>query len=124
MSLRKCKYHSVKLDQLISRYRTGALLQDYRPLEGNQLKEFGVNTSLELMRSGPVPWLGLVVDIVRGEYKGQTGAVRDVNRYQVDPSRKPKSASGIMLTIERYIFTVIASTKLVKMDYDAVRFHK
>lgn len=76
------------------------------------------------MRSGPVPWLGLVVDIVRGDYKGQTGAVRDVNRYQVDLSRKLKSGSGIMLTIERYVFTVIASTKLVKIDYDAVRFHK
>ena len=88
------------------------------------MKEFGVNTSLQLMRTGPVPWLGLVVDISSGEYKGTSGVVRDVNRYQVNLSRKPRSTSGIMLTIERYVYTAIASNTLVKVDYDAVRFHK
>jgi hypothetical protein len=75
------------------------------------------------MRTGPLPWLGFLVDIVKGEYKGQYGAVRDVNRYQTDPLR-PSRQSGIMLTVERYVHTAISSTQLVKLDYNAVRYHK
>lgn len=98
-------------------------LNEYRPLEGNQLKEFAISPSLESMRTGPVPWLGLHVDIVKGQYKGQNGIVKDVNCYQVDPSLKSKS-SGLKLTIERHVFTIIASTKVVEVDYNAIRFHK
>lgn len=65
----------------------------------------------------------MVIDIVHGHYKGQTGAVKDVNRYQVDPTRTSLQ-SGLVLTIERYVFTATASTQLVQVDYDSVRFHK
>ncbi|KAJ3816691.1 hypothetical protein F5880DRAFT_1512435 [Lentinula raphanica] len=74
------------------------------------------------MRTGPVPWLGFLVDFVKGEYKGQCGAVRDVNRYKVIPSL-PGKRSGLVLTVERYVFTANPASKFVKVDYDAVRFH-
>ncbi|KAF5374538.1 hypothetical protein D9757_012400 [Collybiopsis confluens] len=102
---------------------TGLPLHVYRPLEGNQLKEFAIKPAMEAMRTGPLPWLGLVVDIVKGYYKGQSGVVRDVNRYRVDPLIKSKK-SGLTLTVERHVFTAVASTILVEVDYDAVRFHK
>ncbi|KAF9064251.1 hypothetical protein BDP27DRAFT_1367314 [Rhodocollybia butyracea] len=109
--------HSAVHEQL-----TGVPLHVYRPLEGNQLTEFGISPLMESMRSGPIPWLGLDVDIVQGHFKGQRGVVRDVNRYKVNPSLKSKS-SGLRVTVERQSFTAIASTKLVEVDYDAVRFH-
>jgi transcription elongation factor len=84
---------------------------------------FKINPSIEAMRTGPVPWLGLMVDFVKGEYKGQHGAIRDVNRYYYD-STKMKGRSGIMLTVERYVFTMNSSNTLVKVDYDAVRYHR
>ncbi|KAJ3816104.1 hypothetical protein F5880DRAFT_1619783 [Lentinula raphanica] len=101
---------------------THASLLTYRPLEGIQIREFSISSSLETMRTGPVPWLGFLVDFVKGEYKGQCGAVRDVNRYQVIPSLRSKR-SGLVLTVERYVFTANPSSKFVKVDYDAVRFH-
>ncbi|KAF9062821.1 hypothetical protein BDP27DRAFT_1368531 [Rhodocollybia butyracea] len=100
---------------------TGLPLHVYCPLEGNQLKEFAVSPSLESMRTGPVPWVGLHVDIVKGEYKGQDGVIKNVNRYKVGPSRK---LSGLRLAVERHVFTAIAATKVVEVDYDAIRFHK
>ncbi|KAF5379282.1 hypothetical protein D9757_005319 [Collybiopsis confluens] len=115
---------SIEIDHSAVREQmTGALLPVYRPLEGNQLKHFGVNTSLESMRTGPVPWLGMVIDIVRGQYKGQSGTVRDVNRYEIASASVSKK-SGVKLTVERHVFTVVASTKMVEVDYDAVRFHR
>ena len=96
-------------------------LLNYRPLEGHELKDFKINTSIESMRAGPMPWIGVKVDFVKGEWKGQYGAVKDVNRYQFDP-RKPSKRSGIILTVER--FTSAPSNLLVKVDYEAVRFHK
>ncbi|KAE9385590.1 hypothetical protein BT96DRAFT_949731 [Gymnopus androsaceus JB14] len=102
-------------------------LQVFHPLEGYDLKHFGVSPSIESVRSGPIPWLGLPVDITAGEYKG-TGVVRDVNCFRVDPNRhydghkiKP---SGLTLTIEQYVYTAGMSFQMVKVDYDAVRFHK
>ncbi|KIK56765.1 hypothetical protein GYMLUDRAFT_61807 [Collybiopsis luxurians FD-317 M1] len=89
--------------------QTNQPLLDYRPLEGNELREFS-----------PIPWLGLLVDFVKGEYKGQYGAVKDVNRYQANPDLAGKR-SGLVLTVERYVFTPNPSSKLVKVDYDAVR---
>lgn len=56
-------------------------LQVFHPLEGNQLKQFGVSPSIESMGTGPIPWLGLVVDITAGQYKGSTGVIRDVNCF-------------------------------------------
>ncbi|KAJ3990770.1 hypothetical protein F5050DRAFT_1716631, partial [Lentinula boryana] len=103
--------------------RTQAPLLTYRPLEGNQLREFSISSSIEGMRTGPVPWLGLLVDFVQGEYKGQYGLVKDVNRYQVNPALRGKR-SGLTLTVERYTFTTNPSSKLVKVDYDALRFRK
>lgn len=95
----------------------------YRPLEGQELREFSINSSIESMRTGRVPWIGMLVDFVAGEYKGQYGAVKDVNRYPVTPGLAKKQ-SGLVLTVERYTFTTISSTKVVKVDYDAVRYHK
>lgn len=115
-------------------YRSGVPLHAYRPLEGEQLRHFSINTPFESMQSGSIPWLGMVVDFVNGHYKGQAGAIKDVNRYQVDPthkvtpsgydSTKKTTKSGLMLTVERYVFTTIASSKVVRVDYDAVRYHK
>lgn len=115
-------------------YRSGVPLHVYRPLEGDQLRKFSIDTSFESMRSGPIPWLGMVIDFVKGHYKGQAGAIKDVNRYQVDRTRKvtpsgydstkQTTKSGLTLTIERYVFTTIASTQVVRVDYDAVRYHK
>ncbi|KAF5351480.1 hypothetical protein D9757_012880 [Collybiopsis confluens] len=101
---------------------TGLPLHVYRPLEGNQLKEFAIQPTMEAMRTGPLPWLGLVVNIVKGHYKGQSGVVRDVKRYRVDSSIKSK-LSGVTLTVEHHVFPVVASTILVEVDYDAVRFN-
>lgn len=108
-------------------FRTRTELQVFRPLEGYELKNFGVSPSIESMRSGPVPWLGLIVDIVAGEYKG-TGTIKDVNCFRIDPNRhcgpskiKP---SGLTITIERHLYTAGMSFQLVKVDYDAVRFHR
>jgi hypothetical protein len=100
-------------------YRTKQSLLDYRPLEGNDSREFRINSSLEAMRTGPTPWLGMLVDIVNGPFKGNYGAVKDVNRYEVKSTQ-----SGLILTVERHIFTPDSSNDLVKADYDAVRYHK
>lgn len=108
-------------------FSTRTELQVFRPLEGHERTHFVVSPSIESMRSGPIPWLGLMVDIVAGEYKG-TGVIRDVNRFRVEQNRdydkykiKP---SGVTLTIERHLYTAAMSFQLVKVDYDAVRFHK
>lgn len=111
------------VDLLTSINSTGLPLNVYRPLEGNQLKEFAISPSLESMRTGLVPWLGLHVDIIKGQYKGQNGTVKDINCYQVEPSLKSK-LSGLKLTIERHVFTGIAFTNVVEVDYNAIRFHK
>jgi hypothetical protein len=97
-------------------------LLEYRPLEGNQLREFKPNTSLLEMQTGRCPWLGMSVDIIKGEFKGQHGAVKDVNCYKPDPLRA-ENQSGIMLTVERYVITA-SSSILVKLDYNAVCYHK
>jgi hypothetical protein len=104
-------------------YSTSLPLLSYRPLEGNEAREFRINPSIEVMRTGPIPWVGLLVDFVKGEYKGQCGAVTDVNCYKVDPTKKNQQ-SGLTLTVERYVFTTTPSSKLVKVDYEAVRYHK
>lgn len=89
---------------------------EYCPLDNDQLQQFGMDSSIHAMRTGPVPWLGLKVDFVKGSYKGEFGVVRDVNRYS--------SRSGLLLTVERYIFAPNGSNRLVKIDYNDVRYHK
>ncbi|KAJ3792648.1 hypothetical protein GGU11DRAFT_760593 [Lentinula aff. detonsa] len=103
--------------------QTQAPLLTYRPLEGNQLKEFSISSSIEGMYTGPLPWLGFLVDFVKGKYKGEYSLVKDVNHYQVNPALNGKW-SGLTLTVEQYTFTTNPSSKLVKADYDALRFHK
>ncbi|KAJ3789213.1 hypothetical protein GGU10DRAFT_372413 [Lentinula aff. detonsa] len=102
--------------------QTQAPLLTYRPLEGNQLKEFSISSSIEGMCTGPLPWLGFLVDFVKGKYKGEYSLVKDVNHYQVNPALNGKW-SGLTLTVEQYTFTTNPSSKLVKADYDALRFH-
>ena len=104
-------------------YRTFMPLLESLPLHDHQLKSFSVNSTFEAMRTGPVPWVGLLVDFVKGEYKTEHGAVRDVNRYAVD-SQNPQGRSGLTLTVERYTFSANSSNRLVKVDYNAVRYHK
>ncbi|KAJ3779755.1 hypothetical protein GGU10DRAFT_381844 [Lentinula aff. detonsa] len=114
---------SIEIDHsaVVERWTKLPLL-DYQPLEGNELREFKPNSLLQEMRTGPCPWLGMLVDITKGEFKGQYGAVRDVNHYEPD-SRRAKGQSGIELTVERFVMTA-GSTILVKVDYDAVRYHR
>ncbi|KIK50007.1 hypothetical protein GYMLUDRAFT_253360 [Collybiopsis luxurians FD-317 M1] len=33
--------------------------------------------------SGPIPWLGCVVQVIHGPYKSCQGAVQDVNQFTV-----------------------------------------
>ncbi|KAJ3817033.1 hypothetical protein F5880DRAFT_1512122 [Lentinula raphanica] len=101
--------------------KTRAPLLTYRPLEGHQLREFSISSSLESMHTGPVPWLDLLVRFVHGEYKAQYGFVKDVNRHQVKPSLRGQR-SGLILTVERSVFTINPSSKLVKVDYDFLRY--
>ncbi|KAE9389042.1 hypothetical protein BT96DRAFT_413986 [Gymnopus androsaceus JB14] len=104
-------------------HRTFMPLFQSLPLHDHQLERFSVNSTFEAMRTGPVPWVGLLVDFVKGEYKTEHGAVRDVNRYVVDP-HNPQGRSGLTLTVERYTFSANSSNQLVKVDYSAVRYHK
>ncbi|KAE9405451.1 hypothetical protein BT96DRAFT_988488 [Gymnopus androsaceus JB14] len=80
-------------------------LMEYCPLGNDQLQEFGVNPSIQAMRTGPVPWVGLMVDFVIGSYKSEHGVVRGVDRY----STTTDSESGLTLTVERYTFTALGS---------------
>lgn len=49
------------------------------------------------MRTGQIPWVRMKVDIVAGEYRGQRGIVRDVNRYRYNP-QNPGKVSGLDVT--------------------------
>jgi hypothetical protein len=98
--------------------RTGQLLLDYQPLQSHQLA-FKVLPELKVMRTSRVPWLGMKVQITAGEYKGQCGIVRDVNRYRYD-TRRPKRCSLLAITLERLV--IGPSSQLVKLDYDDVRY--
>ena len=101
-------------------FRTAKPLQDYSPLQEDQLHEFGVNPLFYAMCTGPVPWVGFKVDFVHKNYKSEYGVVQGVDRYQTDNKKK----SGLMLMVERYTFTALGSNQLVKVDYDDVRYHK
>ncbi|KAF5381857.1 hypothetical protein D9757_008344 [Collybiopsis confluens] len=107
----------------VNERHTNIPLMTYRPLEGKEIEEFNFNASLQSMRTGPVPWVGLMVDFIKGEYKGQHGVIRDVNRYQFDPKR-PSKKTGLELTVERYVFTTTPASGVVKVDYDMVRYHR
>lgn len=96
--------------------RSNRPLLEYCPLDNDQLQEFGIDSSIQAMRTGPVPWLGLKVDFVKGGYKGEYGVVRGVDRCS--------SASGLILTVERYTFAALGSNQLIKVDYNDVRCHK
>ncbi|KAE9389831.1 hypothetical protein BT96DRAFT_1002877 [Gymnopus androsaceus JB14] len=99
---------------------TNQPLLDYSPLQEDQLLEFGVNPSIHAMCTGPVPWIGVKVDFIDGNYKGEYGVVRGVDHYKTDIEKK----SGLMLTVERYTFAALGSNRLVKVDYNNVRYHK
>ncbi|KAE9384924.1 hypothetical protein BT96DRAFT_1093799 [Gymnopus androsaceus JB14] len=98
-------------------------LLEYLPLQEHQLERFSLSSSFEVMQTGPVPWVGFLVDFVKGEYKLQQGVIRNVNRYTVDPL-KPKRQSRLTLTVECYTFSGNSSNQLVKVDYNAVRYHR
>lgn len=74
------------------------------------------------MRTGQILWVGMKVDIVAGEYRGQRGIIRDVNRYQYNP-RNPGKVSGLDVTLERLTMTTSGIT-CVKLDYDELHFHR
>ncbi|KAE9390814.1 hypothetical protein BT96DRAFT_1001952 [Gymnopus androsaceus JB14] len=95
-------------------------LLDYSPLQEDQLLEFGVNPSIHAMCTGPVPWIGVKVDFIDGNYKGEYGVVQGVDRYKTDVEKK----SGLMLMLERYTFAALGSNRLVKVDYNDVRYCK
>ncbi|KIK53086.1 hypothetical protein GYMLUDRAFT_63866 [Collybiopsis luxurians FD-317 M1] len=103
--------------------RTNSLLSVYCPLEGNEFQEFSINSSIETMRMGPVPWLGLLVDFVKGHYKGEHRAIWDINRYAINPAQLKKQ-SGLVLTMERYVFTPGQANKVVNVDYEDVRYRR
>ncbi|KAJ3779681.1 hypothetical protein GGU10DRAFT_337815, partial [Lentinula aff. detonsa] len=114
---------SIEIDHSAVREKQSNLpLMTFRPLEGNEVLEYSFSSSLELMRTGPVPWVGMLVDFVQGEYKGQHGAVKDVNRYQINP-KYPSKKSGLDITVERYVFTPNPASKVVKVDYDMLKYH-
>ncbi|KIK52021.1 hypothetical protein GYMLUDRAFT_64520 [Collybiopsis luxurians FD-317 M1] len=89
--------------------------------KGNKFQEFSINSLIETMQMGPVPWLGLLVDFVKGHYKGEHGAIWDVNRYAINPAQLKKQ-SGLVLTVEHYVFTPGQANKVVNVDYENVRY--
>ena len=93
---------------------------EYCPLGNDQLQEFGVNPSIHAMRTGPVPWIGLKVNFVKGSYKTKHGVGQGVDWY----SSTTDSASGLTLTVEQLTFAALGSNRLVKVDYNNVRYHK
>lgn len=99
--------------------RSGKLLFDYQPLQPHQ-QAFKILPELKAMRTGPVPWVGLKVDIVRGHFKGQRGIIRDVNRYQYN-AQKPMQNSCISLMLERMVIGP-SSGNLNSLDYNDVRY--
>ncbi|KAJ3724209.1 hypothetical protein DFJ43DRAFT_1157906 [Lentinula guzmanii] len=78
---------------------------------------------LKAMRTGRVPWVGMMVSIVHGEYKAQHGIVRDVNRYILNP-KTPSKRSGLTLTLERLVMSGSTTSQLIKLDYEQVRYFK
>ncbi|KAL0565897.1 hypothetical protein V5O48_016122 [Marasmius crinis-equi] len=47
------------------------------------------------MRTGKVPWIGLLVGVIKGPHKGKQGLVKDINRTQ-----NAFAVSGLMVTVE------------------------
>lgn len=93
----------------------------YQPLLPHQ-QGFRILPELKVMRTGHVPWVGMKVAIVNsGEYKVQSGIVRDVTTYRLNP-RTPKKCSGLTVTVERLVMGPLGSNQLVKIDYDNVRY--
>ena len=59
--------------------------------------------------------------VVAGDYKNQTGIVRDVNRYVPSPLR-PRRVSGLTVTVERQVMGPLGTNPLTKLDYDDLVF--
>ncbi|KAJ3735502.1 hypothetical protein DFJ43DRAFT_1151198 [Lentinula guzmanii] len=106
----------------IAEVRTGQLLFDFQPLQPYQHR-FKAMPELKAMRTGRVPWVGMMVSIVHGEYKAQHGIVRDVNRYILNP-KTPSKRSGLTLTLERLVMSGSTTSQLIKLDYEQVRYFK
>ena len=55
------------------------------------------------MQAGPMPWIGFEVDIIRGQFKNQSGVVRQVDRYYPKHDGSMPIRSGILLTVESFL---------------------
>ncbi|KAF5340159.1 hypothetical protein D9757_014986 [Collybiopsis confluens] len=106
----------------LAEFQTGQFLFDFQPLMAHQ-QRFRIMPELRAMRTGRVPWLGMKVDIVAGEYKGTRGYVRDVNCYCFNP-KTPRRSSELTLAVERLVMSAGASNQLIPVDYDQVRYHR
>ncbi|THU92441.1 hypothetical protein K435DRAFT_840579 [Dendrothele bispora CBS 962.96] len=65
------------------------------------------------MFSGPSPWLNTPVVIIKGNWKGYRGIVKDV--------RKQGSISGVQLLVELSVWTPTQACPQISVDYDDVR---
>lgn len=67
------------------------------------------------MYSGPAPWQGIQVRIIRGVHKSKCGTVQDVqcNDYT--------SISGLNVTVELSLFTPHSVNPCVTVDYEDIR---
>ena len=62
------------------------------------------------MNSGPIPWLGCVVQVIRGPYKTCQGMVKDVNCTS--------TISGLSLRLELLLSTSHGVNPLITVEYE------
>lgn len=105
-------------------YSSGRTLLEYQPLEGIQAQLYGLSPSLSAMQTGPMPWIGFEVDIIRGHFKGQSGVVRQVDRYHPKHNGSTPIHSGILLTVESFLIHAGCEVRHYKVDYHDVRYAK
>ncbi|KAL0568572.1 hypothetical protein V5O48_013409 [Marasmius crinis-equi] len=86
------------------------LLWDMYPLSPDQ-RYYHIDRVGETS-SGPVPWIGTYVGIIKGPHKGKEGTVKDVNR-----TTKPKALSGLMVTVELNVYGVARLDEQIYYDY-------
>ncbi|KAL0574856.1 hypothetical protein V5O48_007110 [Marasmius crinis-equi] len=63
-------------------------------------------------KSGPIPWIGTYVGIIKGQHKGKEGTVKDVNR-----TTKPSAISGLMVTVELNVYGTSRLDEQIYYDY-------
>ena len=66
------------------------------------------------MYSGPIPWQGVIVQVIHGPYKACQGIVQDVNRSDT-------SYSGLSLWLELSLNASHGVCPFVNVDYEDVR---